>query len=321
MTCIYEPHIKTHKDDLIKEIEELRGDKSKLEDQNREANEAQAGLESRNRDLQETSDWLNIILETIRQNGHDKEIVARLRAGESPQAIADWLIEQVQVQKSIKIEPPRQGLLDVVYHFERDYQEADGLFRAKRSRSTEPGIVWTKVSQSHTLVGHLFDLYFTWVHPVHMLFSELDFKHSFRSNEGKYCSPALVNAICAMACHLLENENAGSPRAESPQAATLREGFLNSARASLTPEVYREVTSVQALAIMYLVEVSSGKARSAMGYLRSAVENMKNIKENQSAESMEITKWGINTLNTYGCPAISRQYVDGKLMSTEPVLG
>lgn len=282
---------------MIKEIEELRGDKSKLEDKHREETEARAGLESRNRDLQEARDWLNIILETIRQDGHDKEIVARLRAGESHQNIADWLIDRVQVQRDISITPPsRDNLIEVVGGFEKEYQEADGLFRAEKSRSADPEIIWTQVSQSHTLIGHLFDLYFTWVHPVHMLFSELDFKESFRSNEGNYCSPALVNAICAMACHLLENESAGS--SESKEAATLREGFLSEARRQLTPDLCYEMTSIQALAVMYIVEVSSGKARNAMGYLRSAVENIRTANNNQSAESRQITLWGINTLNT-----------------------
>ena len=308
MTCVYEPHIKTHKDDLIKEIEELRGDKSKLEDRNREASEARAGLESRNRDLQESSDWLNIILETIRKDGHDKEIIARLRNGDSHQDIADWLVEQVQVQKSITITSPssRSSLLQVVSDLELEYQEEDGLFRARRGSSNDPEIMWTQVSQSHTLIGHLFDLYFTWVHPVHMLFSELDFKHSFRSKEGDFCSPVLVNAICAMACHLMYNEGAtdtgataeGAESVESQQAATLREGFLAEARRKMTPEVFFELTSIQALAVMYLVEVSSGKARKAMGYLRSAVENMSKAKDSQSEESRQITMWGLNTLNT-----------------------
>ena len=305
---MYEPHIKTHKDELIKEIEVLRDDKSKLEDRNREASEVRAGLESRNRDLQESSDWLNIILETIRKDGHDKEIIARLRNGDSHQNIADWLIEQVQVQKSITITSPssRDSLLQVVSNLEHEYQEEDGLLRARRGSSNDPDIVWTQVSQSHTLIGHLFDLYFTWVHPVHMLFSELDFKHSFRSKEGPYCSPVLVNAICAMACHLMYNEGAkdtgvtaeGAESKESQQAVTLREGFLAEARRKMTPEVFYELTSVQALGVLYLVEVSSGKARKAMGYLRSAVENMSRVKDDHSEESRQITLWGINTLNT-----------------------
>ena len=262
--------------------------------------EARADLQSENKDLQESSSWSNTILETISKNGHDKEILAKLRSGVSHHEIADWLVQQVQVEKQINIEPNSQrDLLDVVKDFEDQYQYEEGLHRADRARSNEPPIIWTDVSSSHTLIGHLFDLYFTWVHPVHMLFSELDFKHSFRTNDGHYCSRSLVNSVCAMACHLLENEGARMPEGSTQEAATLREGFMNQARKHLTPATYKELTSVQALAVMYLVDFSSSKARSAVGYLRSSVENLTSAIDNQSAEAREITAWGVNTLNTY----------------------
>ena len=295
--CIYEPHIKTHKDDLIKVIEELRINQIALEERHREDAQAQENLQSRNRELRETTEWLNIILETIRQDGHDKEIIARLRAGETHQNIADWLMGQVQVQKSVALPTPsRQGLLNVVRGFEEDYRIEDSIRRVESGQSNLPEIVWTQISDSSTLIKHLFDLYFTWVHPVHMLFSEHDFLQAFRSNESRYCSPALVNSICAMGCHLLEYD--GSRKVETQQATTLREGFLAEARKSLTPELYLDMTSIQSLAIMYLVEVGSGKARSAMGYLRCAVENIRTAKGGQSTEAYEIARWGINTLNT-----------------------
>lgn len=285
---------------MIREIQGLRGDKSRLEDENKDIAEARADLQSANKDLQEASGWSNTILETISKNGHDKEIVAKLRSGVSHHDIADWLLRQVQVEKHIDIEPSsRRDLLDVVKGFENQYQDEDGLRRAEKVRSSESDIIWTDVSSSHTLVGHLFDLYFTWVHPVHMLFSELDFKYNFRTNEGCYCSRSLVNAICAMACHLLENEGAQKAEGTAQEAATLREGFMDTARKHLTPENLNEPTSVQSFAILYLVDFSSGKARNAVGYLRSAVESLPNMTENQSAEALEITQWGINTLNTF----------------------
>ena len=271
--------------------------KTTLEERHREATQAQEGLESRNRELQETTEWLNIILETIRQDGHDKEIIARLRAGETHQSIADWLMGQVQVQKSVTLSgPSRNGLLNVVRGFEKDYRTEDNIRRVESGQSNKPEIIWTQISDSSTLIQHLLDLYFTWVHPVHMLFSEHEFLQAFRSNESRYCSSSLVNAICAMGCHLLEYD--GSSKVEPQKAATLREGFLAEARKSLTPELYLDMTSIQSLAIMYLVEVSSAKARSAMGYLRCAVENIRTAKDDQSVESYEITRWGINTLNT-----------------------
>jgi len=283
----------------------LREDKTRLEDEKQQLADAKAGLQSENKDLTESSGWSNTILQTISKNGHDKEIVTKLRSGESHREVADWLTQQIHVKRHINIEPnnnSRRDLLNVVKDFESQYQDEDGLSRGKRARSNDSDIVWTNVSSSQTLIGHLFDLYFTWVHPIHMLFSELDFKYSFRTNEGHYCSRALVNAICAMACHLLENEGAHSPKL--PQgaigdAATLREGFMNEARKHLTRKTYHEMTSVQAFAVMYLVEFSSSKARKALGYLRSAVENVISATKNQSMEAQEITAWGINTLNTY----------------------
>jgi len=283
----------------------LREDKSRLEGEKQQIADAQAGLQSANKDLEESSGWSNTILQTISKDGHDKEIVTKLRSGESHQEVADWLTQQVHVKRHINIEPnnnSRRDLLNVVEDFENQYQDEDGLARGERARSNDSDIVWTDVSSSQTLIGHLFDLYFTWVHPVHMLFSELDFKYTFRTNEGHYCSRVLVNAVCAMACHLLENEGAHSPRLTQESgrdAATLREGFMIEARKHLTRGTYHEMTSIQAFAVMYLVEFSSSKARIALGYLRSAVENVTSATKNQSVEAQEITAWGINTLNTY----------------------
>ena len=132
-----------------------------------------------------------------------------------------------------------------------------------------------------------------------MLFSELDFKHDFKKNIQTNCSGSLVNAICAMGCNLFENENVGG-KSDRIDAATLREGFMNEARATLTPSSYGLVTSIQTLAIMFLVELGAGKARKATGYLRSAVDNMNNgIGPALSEEANQITFWGLHTLNTY----------------------
>ena len=102
-----------------------------------------------------------------------------------------------------------------------------------------------------------------------------------------------------MGCNLLDSEEIDDRR-NRIDAATLRDGFLNEARTSLTPTSYGYMTSVQALAVMFLAELSSGKARKAIGYLRSAVDNMKNRHGPLfSEEASDITIWGLHTLNTY----------------------
>ena len=298
LNCTYEPHAKTHKDDLIREIETLRGDNNSLQGQNKEIAERASHLQHQNKDLQEASDWQRTILDTIGSNGHDSEIIMRLRAGESHQSIADWLCQQHPISRSLSIIPASQwSLVDVVKNLERLYQEEDGLSRTGTPSEVE--VQWTKVTSSQILIGHLFDLYFTWVHPIHMLFSEIDFKHSFRTNSRTYCSSSLVNAICAMGCHLLENDKYDRMRKDI-DIRTLKEGFLTEALESLSPDSYHHMTSIQTFAVMYLVDISSGKARSATGYLRSAVDNLKSTNgDKQSAEARELSEWGIQTLNRY----------------------
>lgn len=233
----------------------------------------------------------------IGSNGHDREIIRRLRAGESHQTIADWLVQENPDFGTLDPESQsHRRLIDVVKVYEAQCSGDDGLRRFSPSPSEIP---WTQVSTSHKLIGHLFDLYFTWVHPIHMLFSELDFKHDFKNTLNTYCSSSLVNAICAMGCTLLESEAVSDSSRSRIDAATLRDGFMAEARENLKPDTYRQLTSTQTFGVMYLVELSSGRARNAAGYLRSAVENLQTIEvHSQSDEAKELTLWGLQTLNT-----------------------
>ena len=251
-------------------------------------------LQDQNKDLQETSDLQTMILDTISHNGHEQEIVKRLRAGDSYHSIADWLYEQQSISSSMQSLPaPQHSLIDVVKSLER-HHASDGLSR--RDNPIASDIPWVKVNSNQTLIGHLFDLYFTWVHPVHMIFSELEFKHSFQTNDEKYCSSSMVNAICAMACHLLGSEELET-LSEEVDVSVLREGFMAEARNHVVPKLYFRMTTIQTLAIMYLVDMGSGKVRRAMGYLRSAIENMTQYNDDQqSADAREICVWGIEAL-------------------------
>lgn len=266
-----------------------------MQDQNTEMAEVATSLQDKNKDLQETSDLQTMILDTISHNGHEQEIVKRLRAGDSYHSIADWLYEQQSISSSMQSLPaPQHSLIDVVKSLER-HHASDGLSR--RDNPTASDI------SNQKLIGHLFDLYFTWVHPVHMIFSELEFKHSFQTNDEKYCSSSMVNAICAMACHLLGSEELETlseeleTLSEEVDVSILREGFMAEARNYLVPKLYFRMTTIQTLAIMYLVDLGSGKVRRAMGYLRSAIENMTQYNDDQqSADAREICVWGIEAL-------------------------
>ncbi|EPS45777.1 hypothetical protein H072_211 [Dactylellina haptotyla CBS 200.50] len=60
---------------------------------------------------------------------------------------------------------------------------------------------WTDVTNDDELVSHLMSLYMTWDHPVWHLFDFDIFIEAMKNGDTSYCSPLLVNATLAEACH------------------------------------------------------------------------------------------------------------------------
>ena len=287
-------HSRTRKEDLLHEAEQVKRLFAGLKDEHQRLQESTTKLVKETKEAQDESEWQRVILDILGNNGHDHEIVKRLKSGESHQSIADWLIREPSIERHLYIVPRAQrDLVSVTKRVEEYYGGREEL--AARS---SPGYCWTNVNPSPTLITHLFDLYFTWVHPVHMLFSEQDFMDSFHRNDTSYCSSALVNAICAMACHLLDG-GLDSNDLNRGDAVALREGYMSAARAHLPADPYLSATATQAFAVMYLVDLSSGRARAATAYLRCAADSLRAVDGGrQTKEALELSGWGIQTLNT-----------------------
>ena len=84
----------------------------------------------------------------------------------------------------------------------------------------------------------------------------------------------------------------------------MREAFMDEARESIEPGSSLPMTSIQAFAVMYLVDVSSNKARRAAAYLRCSADNLRSTNFGKRTEEvMELSQWGIHTLNTLVSPA------------------
>jgi hypothetical protein len=266
----------------------MRAEHADLHDENIGLQESQKYLEQINTDQ-------SIILSILTNNGHVEQVIRRLREGEPQASVAKWLKDQPELQAylagSLHAE---KSLLAVVERMEQLYS-AQTMPIAIRTQ-----INWTNVTNNPLLVRHLFELYFTWVHPMHMLFGETEFIKSYTEGSVEHCSSALVNAICAMACHLLDSPVPGLVGTHLRDRANLREGFMEEARRLLTPGTQLPMTSVQAFAVMYLVDLSSNRARNAAGYLRCAADHLKlpSDASQHSEETMQLSAWGIHTLNT-----------------------
>lgn len=133
-----------------------------------------------------------------------------------------------------------------------------------------PPLYWTNVTRDPAVIQHLFQLYFAWVHPVTTLLSQRHFSDSFDHEINDFCSPLLVNAICALACSLhTEQEHDGL----SFEQLGLR--FSAAFREQFKPTDKR-ITTIQATAIMFLVELAHHSPRAA-SYLKLATDSITEV--------------------------------------------
>ena len=209
-------------------------------------------------------------------------------------SIAAWLINFPELQSVAERNQNLDSKMqDAVSRIERLYVRGE-------SPKNPEGICtrWTSVTRKQPFVDHLMELYFLWIHPNCMLFSETNFLDCYFSGDDTYCSTALVNAICAMACHLLVTPRDASPQITSDHAS-LAAAFIAEARSQIHPSEPPRITTLQAFAVMFLVELSSGRARNAATYLRCAADNLQDLEDDgHKDEVFEATRWGIHTLNT-----------------------
>lgn len=283
---------------MIREIKRLEEANVLLKEEKGELLDTNSGLRKTNQGLHSINEWADNILEVLSSNGHSEEIKRRLRAGDSHHSIAAWLGSEPPIAGNVNMtEITQRNLVDVVRRVEKYYRNNEE--NRLEGGLEEPTFQWTRVTMDDRLIKHLLNLYFTWVHPVHMLFSELDFLDDFASRKRTYCSSALVNAVFAMACNLLDDHGDYAAGGDL-DVETLREGFMNQARTLTAPEDYTKMTAIQAFAVMFLVDLSSGKALKATGYLRLAADGLRSMTDSeQSADSVELSTWGIHTLNTF----------------------
>ena len=192
-----------------------------------------------------------------------------------------------------------QPLQEIVEIVERDCRTR--LQRQNIDERKAPECSWTSITTDSLLINHLIDLYFTYVHPVHMLFWEDRFRSSFEDH-GPECSRSLLSAVCAMACHFY-----GQARYESEARqqslgmgvlTPLRRAFEDEAKAALSNSPQNELLKAQAMGLLYLLGLSAGQTTKAVGYLKAAVDCLteSDIRTSKTVTS-ELTVIGIQSLS------------------------
>lgn len=139
------------------------------------------------KDLRAEDHMTEQILQALTTDEKAPEILDRLKNGDTYESIVAWLGRALMEDfETLSPKLSQHSTSDTSDH------EVGGV--------SSTNVKCTSVTSNTAVLGHLFQLYFAWVHPVHTLFSEGHFLD--RRQSEKYCSSNLVNAICAMACHL-----------------------------------------------------------------------------------------------------------------------
>lgn len=173
----------------------------------------------------------------------------------------------------------------------------------------QQGTTWTTVTNDLEFVNRLLKLYFTWSHSFYILFSRECFYRDFESGRDKYCSPLLVNAICAFACHFTTEPAA---RTDPSDFRTAGDHFFAEAKRLLyEDDETPSLTTTQALCIMAMREPSTGRDSTGFRYMgrcmRMCVELGLHLNNNASPvlnltpseiEVRKVTFWGCFTMDT-----------------------
>ncbi|KAL5889289.1 hypothetical protein ACKVWC_004525 [Pyricularia oryzae] len=140
----------------------------------------------------------------------------------------------------------------------------------------DPLTTWTRVTTDTHLIIHLLNMYFNWHYPYFTAMSKKLFYRDLLEGKPRspptrttYCSSLLVNAILALACHFT---NVPGAYALPGDSGTKGDHFFAEAKRLIVENGEYEqprLTTVQALAIMSVIEAGNG--REAKGWVYSGM--------------------------------------------------
>jgi hypothetical protein len=134
--------------------------------------------------------------------------------------------------------------------------------------------IWTKVTPNQQVVNHLIGLFFTWEFPLFTMVSQKLFLRDYYHGSRDFCSPALVNAISALATRYMKPDLATSPG----DVDLLGETFFRESLGLLVREArVHNLTSVQAFALLAVREMSCGRELEAQELCLQAIRLLRSF--------------------------------------------
>ncbi|GAB1316992.1 hypothetical protein MFIFM68171_07202 [Madurella fahalii] len=137
-----------------------------------------------------------------------------------------------------------------------------------------PARPWTSVA-GDGLVSNLISAFFRWDDPFVYSFVERElFLRDMRRGQGPYCSPLLVNAICALRSMLSDKVK----HAYRLAGTDLRRRFMSEAKYHLELEAGKlSLTTVQGLYLVFIVSCHEGTNKAGSMYRLAAADMLRNL--------------------------------------------
>lgn len=233
--------------------------------------------------------WIEqTLIRSLEQDKKGTQILKRLKRGQTLQQTAEWLVRPSRAIRDLSPTSGDKADEALIRYHDQLIEDQDPRY-------------WTNVTSDPALIHHLVRLYLVWIHPVHMLFDQTNFMASFKKCEDAYCSAALVNAICAMSCHLYHGANLDQDKQHAQEEIdSLRTTFMEEVYSNLKEGDYNKMTVIQTYAILFLVELGCGNGQLATSHLRLATESCfdKQQEAEQNPDSEGVAASGVLTLHT-----------------------
>ncbi|KAK2603543.1 hypothetical protein QQS21_004312 [Conoideocrella luteorostrata] len=250
---------------------------------------ATTALRARNATLKQENEQFRELFSLLHRLSarEGQELLSRLRAAEEPMQVLR-VVQEATLLLSNPSSPPTSAVLD-------SRLERIDLLALRESSIRVDARPWTTVA-GDGLVSELISSFFTWDDAFFLPIIDRDaFLNDMRSGNpaaAKFCSPFLVNAMCASRCYT-------SRRTKSFCSVSKRDlslDFLNEAKKLLDLENGRaSICAVQGLTLLFSVSAYRGTDRAGMLYRFAAYEMFNRL--NVEATYNEIRDDPTKTLN------------------------
>lgn len=165
---------------------------------------------------------------------------------------------------------------------------------------------WTQIGWTKAHIHHLIDAIFSWDYLPFSLLSHDLFLQSFYSDSSQFCSSALVCAILALACRLVNEDK--DELEVLPSGWIGSKTFFNQANAKLHEHRSKILPDIQAIGVLSLYHLRCGQEAKAQEYAENFMANIKEYynpdssvrnKGEQYERVLDITYCGAVSLSRY----------------------